>query len=75
MHPGYGQTAWGNNKAVRGTTRRIKTSEEPNPSSEASGATPDGCARAHPSEPNITERGQSPCKNPAEPPSECPHSL
>jgi hypothetical protein len=40
----------------------IKTSEELNHSSEASGATPSGCARAHPPEQNITEKGRSPCK-------------
>jgi hypothetical protein len=56
-------------------TRRIKTSEESNYSSEASGATPDGCARAHPSEQNITKKGWSLCKNPTEPPSEYLHSL
>jgi hypothetical protein len=48
-----------------GTTRpseasqKIKTSEESNHSSEASGATPGGCARAHPPEQNITEKGRS----------------
>jgi hypothetical protein len=53
----------------------IKTSEESKHSSEASGATPGGCAHAHPPEQNITQKGRSPCKNPAEPPSECPFSL
>jgi hypothetical protein len=62
MHPGCGQAAWGNNKADRGIRKRIKTSEESNHSSEASGATPDGCARVHPSEQNTTENGWSPCK-------------
>jgi hypothetical protein len=62
MHPGYGQAALENNKADRGITRRTKTSEESNHSSEASVATPDGCARAHPSKQNITEKGWSPCK-------------
>jgi hypothetical protein len=62
MHPGCGQAARGNNKADRGITRRIKTSEESNHSFEASGATPDGCARAHLSEQNVTEKGWSPCK-------------
>jgi hypothetical protein len=47
----------------RGITKRIKTSEESNDFSEASGATPDGCVRAHPSERNMTEKGRSPCKN------------
>jgi hypothetical protein len=62
MHPGYGQTAWGNNQASRGITKSIKTSEESNHSSEASGATPGGCARAHLPEQNITEKGRSPHK-------------
>jgi hypothetical protein len=57
VHPGYGQVASGNDKADCGITKRIKTSEESNHSSEASGATPDGCARAHPSEQNTTEKG------------------
>jgi hypothetical protein len=39
-----------------------KTSEESNHSSEASGATPDECARAHPPEQSVTEKGRSPCK-------------
>jgi hypothetical protein len=39
-----------------------KTSEESNHSSEASEATPGGCARAHPLEQNVTEKGRSPCK-------------
>jgi hypothetical protein len=39
-----------------------KSSEESNHSSEASGATPGGCARAHPSEQSVTEKGRSPCK-------------
>jgi hypothetical protein len=59
MHPGYDQAAWGNNKAVRGITKSIKTLEESNHSSEASGATPGGCARAHPPEQSITEKGRS----------------
>jgi hypothetical protein len=33
-----------------------------NHSSEASGATPGGCARAHPPEQSITEKGRSPRK-------------
>jgi hypothetical protein len=57
MHPGCGQAARGNNQADRGITTRIKTSEESNHSSEASGATPGGCARAHPPKRNITEKG------------------
>jgi hypothetical protein len=40
----------------------IKTSKESNHSSEASGATPGGCARVHPLEQNATEKGRSPCK-------------
>jgi hypothetical protein len=48
--------------ASQGITKSIKTSEESNHSSEASGATPDGCARAHPSEQTITEKGRSPHK-------------
>jgi hypothetical protein len=40
----------------------IKTSEESNHSSEASGATPGGCTRAHPPEKSITEKGRSPRK-------------
>jgi hypothetical protein len=40
----------------------IKTSKESNHSSEASGATPGGCARVHPPERNATEKGRSPCK-------------
>jgi hypothetical protein len=62
VHPGYGQAASGNNKADRGITKRIKTSKESNHSFEASGATPNGCARAHPSGQNITKKGWSPCK-------------
>jgi hypothetical protein len=62
VHPGYGQAAGGNNKADLGIAKRIKTLEESNHSSEASGATPNGCARVHPSEPNITEKGRYPCK-------------
>jgi hypothetical protein len=46
----------------RGITKGIKTSEESNHSSKASGATPGGCARAHPPEQNITEKGRSPHK-------------
>jgi hypothetical protein len=46
-------------------TKRAKTSEESNHSSEASGATPGGCARAHPPERNATEKGRSPCKKSA----------
>jgi hypothetical protein len=42
--------------------KRAKTSEESNHSSEASGAKPGGCARAHPPEENATEKGWSPCK-------------
>jgi hypothetical protein len=48
MHPGYGQTARGNNQAGRGVTKGIKTSEESNHSSEASGATPGGGGGAPP---------------------------
>jgi hypothetical protein len=62
MHPGYDQAARGNNKAGRSITKSIKTSEESNHSSEASGATPGGCARAHPLEQSITEEGRSPRK-------------
>jgi hypothetical protein len=40
--------------------KSIKTSEESNHYSEASGATPVGCTRAHPPEQNITEKGRSP---------------
>jgi hypothetical protein len=40
--------------------KSIKTSEESNHSSEASGATPGGCARAHPPEQSKTEKGRSP---------------
>jgi hypothetical protein len=46
----------------RGVTKGTKTSEESNHSFEASGATPGGCARAHPPEQNVTEKGRSPCK-------------
>jgi hypothetical protein len=57
-------------RSHKGTTRPakasqkayIKTSEESNHSSEASGATPGGCARTHPPEQNVTEKGRSPCK-------------
>jgi hypothetical protein len=42
--------------------KRTKTSKESNYSSEASGATPGGCARAHPPEQKATEEGRSPCK-------------
>jgi hypothetical protein len=62
MHPGYHQIARGNNQTDQGIVKGIKTSEESNHSSEASGATPGGCARAHPSEQNVTEKGRSPCK-------------
>jgi hypothetical protein len=62
MHPGYGQFARGNNQTGRSITKRAKTSKELNHSSEASGATPGGCARAHPPERNATEKGRSPCK-------------
>jgi hypothetical protein len=62
MHPGYDQIAWGNNQTGQGITKGIKTSKESNHSSEPSGATPGGCARAHPPEQNITEKGRSPCK-------------
>jgi hypothetical protein len=48
MHPGYHQIARGNNQTGQGIAKGIKTSEESNHSSEASGATPGGCARAHP---------------------------
>ena len=64
-------------RSHEGTTRPdiargIKTSEESNHSSEASGATPGGCARAHPPEQNATEKGWSPCKKVRrKPPSEC----
>jgi hypothetical protein len=40
----------------------IKTTEESKHSSEASGATPGGCARAHPLEQSVTEKGRSPRK-------------
>jgi hypothetical protein len=40
----------------------IKTSEESNHSSEALGATPSGCARVHPPEQSVTEKGRSPRK-------------
>jgi hypothetical protein len=40
----------------------IKTSEESNHSFEASGATPGGCAHAHPPEQSVIEKGRSPCK-------------
>jgi hypothetical protein len=43
MHPGYNQVACGNNQTGRGITKGIKTSEESNHSSEASGANP-ACA-------------------------------
>jgi hypothetical protein len=59
--PDYDQIAWGNNQTGQGITKGIKTSEESNHSSEASGATPGGCARAHPPEQNTTEKGWSPC--------------
>jgi hypothetical protein len=62
MHPDYDQIARGNNQTGQGITKGVKTSEESNHSSEASGATPGGCARAHPPEQNITEKGWSPCK-------------
>jgi hypothetical protein len=51
--------------------KRAKTSEESNHSSEASEATPGGCARAHPPERNAIEKGRSPCKKVRQkPPSE-----
>jgi hypothetical protein len=61
MHPDYDQIACGNNQTGQGITKGIKTMEESNHSSEASGATPGGCTRAHPPEQNITEKGRSPC--------------
>jgi hypothetical protein len=39
-----------------------RSSEESNHSSEASGATTSGCARAHPLEQSVTEKGRSPHK-------------
>jgi hypothetical protein len=62
MHPGNDQFASGNNQTGRGITKGIKTSKESNHSSEASGATPGGCARAHPPEQSVTKKGRSPCK-------------
>jgi hypothetical protein len=62
MHLGYHQITRGNNQTDQGITKGVKPSEESNHSSEASGATPGGCARAHPPEQNVTEKGQSPCK-------------
>jgi hypothetical protein len=62
MHPGYNQVARGNNQADQGIAKGIKTSDESNHSSEASGATPGGCARAHPPEQSVTEKGRSPRK-------------
>jgi hypothetical protein len=62
VHLGYDQIARGNNQTGRGITKGIKTSEESNHSSEASGATPGGCARAHPPEQSVTENCRSPCK-------------
>jgi hypothetical protein len=55
MHPSHNQVAWGNNQAGQGITKGIKTSKESNHSSEASGATPGGCAHAHPLEQSVTE--------------------
>jgi hypothetical protein len=76
MHPGYNQVASGNNQAGQGITKGINTSEESNHSSEASGATPGGCARAHPPEQSVTEICRSPRKKSvAKPPSEYQHSL
>ena len=62
MHPGYNQVALGNNQAGRDITKGVKTSEESNHSSEASGATPGRCARAYPPEQSVTEKGRSPRK-------------
>jgi hypothetical protein len=53
MHPGYHQIARGNNQTGQGIAKGIKTSEESNHSSEALGATPCGCARAHLPEQNV----------------------
>jgi hypothetical protein len=76
MHPGYNQVAGGNNQADQGITKGIKTLEESNHSSEASGATPGGCACAHPLEQSVTEKGRSPRKkSAAKPPREYQHSL
>jgi hypothetical protein len=76
MHPGLRP---GRMREQQGRPRNhrksVKTSEESKHSSEASEATPDGCARAHPSKQNATKKDQSPCKSPVEPPSECLHSL
>jgi hypothetical protein len=60
MHPGYDPAAGGSNKAGRSITKSIKTSKESNHSSEASRATPGGCARAHPPEQSIAKKGRSP---------------
>jgi hypothetical protein len=62
MHPSNDQFERGNNQTGRGITKGIKTSKESNHSSEASEATPGGCARAHPPERNATEKGRPPCK-------------
>jgi hypothetical protein len=61
----------GDNQTGRSIAKRIKTSKESNHSSEASGATPGGCARAHPPKQNATEKCRSPCKKVRQkPPSE-----
>jgi hypothetical protein len=68
MHPSYNQVTWGNNQAGQGVTKGIKTLEESNHSSEASGATPTGtkCNR---------ERPAPLQKSVTKPPSEYQHSL
>jgi hypothetical protein len=69
--PGLRPARMGEQPDRRSITKSIKTSKESNHSFEASGATPGGCARAHPPEQNATEKGQSPCKKVRQnPPSE-----
>jgi hypothetical protein len=56
----------------KATQRHMKKAESVlDHSFEASGATPGGCARAHPPERNATEKGRPPCKKVRQkPPSE-----
>jgi hypothetical protein len=60
--PGQRPVRMREHQTGRGITKGTKTSKESNHSSEASGATPGGCARAHPPEQNVTEKGRSPCR-------------
>jgi hypothetical protein len=76
MHPGHNQVARGNIQTAKASRKSIKTSEESNHSSEALGATPGECARAHPPEQKCKRERPVPSqKSVTKPPSEYQHSL